>query len=461
MLDLEIRLTKFHKIVSPDFCNSLAKRCGFVQRSTSQLQGYEFAQAMMIPNGFLETETLNSLAVRMRKINPACNLSAPALAQRINSAGAIAFMKACFEKVFLNIVKKDFTQLLDLHNLSGFNRLLIEDSTTAELHEKLSPYFKGSGGSASKALIKINFIFDYLSEKVVDIEFCSGSIPDQALAGRIIQVLEKDDLVVRDLGYYALQKIKEIEQRGAYYVSRLKTDVNVYESKDSIEPLDLAKFLDKHVYQGIVDVEVFIGKERHPVRLIACEMDEQAVNKRRRIVNKAAKRSGKQMSKKKLDLLKYCLFVTNISSTMLSGISVMAAYRARWRIELIFKHWKFCLKLHIFKGYNKERLLCFLYGRLIMILLVSSICPPAMQYAFTLSKELSCHKLIQYLIADHALGRSFQEDRLHKFVERLFEDIPKRLCMDKRERLSLRSNVRTNQSYYNELKMMELHTNAA
>jgi DDE family transposase len=461
MQDLEQILAKFREIVSPNVCNKLAKRCGFVKRSTSQLEGYEFAQAMMIPNAFLEAETLNSLAVRMNKINPKCNLSAPALAQRINTEVAKAFMKACFAKVLSETMKKDFAKLPDLHNLSGFNRVLIEDSTTAELHEKLSPSFKGAGGSASESAVKINFVFDYLSEQIVDIEFCAGNIPDQALADKIILLLEKDDLVIRDLGYYALPRIKEIEQRKAYFISRLKINVGVYESKEALEPLDLAKFLDENAFQGAVDVYVFIGKERHPVRLVAYVMDEEAVNKRRRAVNKTARRKGRKISEKKSRLMKYAIFITNIPREILSGIGIMAAYRARWRVELIFKQWKSCLKLHIFKGYNKERFLCFLYGRLIMILLLGLVCSPLMQYALTLGRELSCHKLINYLIADHALARAIHENRLDGFLSQLYEDLPRRLCMDKRQRLSLRANVRTEQSYYKELAMTDLYIDAA
>jgi hypothetical protein len=461
MHDLEKRLTEFNKIVSPDVCNQLAKRCGFIQRSTSQLEGYEFAQAMMIPNAFLEAETLNSLAVRMKKINPSCNLSAPALAQRINSAGAKAFMKACFEKVLTNLVKKDLEQLSDLQNLSMFNRVLIEDSTKMELNEKLSLHFQGAGGLASKAGLKIDFIFDYLSEKFVDIEFCSANIADQTLAARLIGIMEKNDLILRDLGYYALARIIEIEEQGAYYISRLRSNLNVYESKDSTKPLDLAKFLDKRAWQGLVDVQIFIGEDKYSVRLIACELTEEAVNKRLRNAHKTAKRHGTTTSKKKLNLLKYCLFITNISEEIMSGTSVMATYRARWRIELIFKQWKSCLKLHIFKGYNKDRLLCFLYGRLIMILLLGSICPAVMRYAFTMGRELSCYKLINYLIADHALARAFQEGRLHDFVKQLYQDLLRRLCMDKRKRHSLRSNVKRWQSYYNDLEIMNLQKNTA
>src|SRR5262249_25696575 len=110
--DLRNILTQFSKIVSPHFCNDLARSTRLIQRSTSRLKGYEFAQAMMVPNAFLEPETLNSLAVRMQKINNACSLSAPALLQRMNTKSAEAFMKGCFEKVFTELVKKNTAGLL-------------------------------------------------------------------------------------------------------------------------------------------------------------------------------------------------------------------------------------------------------------------------------------------------------------------------------------------------------------
>jgi len=455
--DLRTILAKFEKLVSPSYCNALARECGLVQRSTSKLQGYEFAQALLIPHAFLDAETLNSLAARMYRSNAACNLSASALAQRINSKPAEAFMRGCYEKALQELVKSNSRKLSDLPRLAGlFNRVLIEDSTMAELHEKLSPYFKGSGGVASKSSVKIDVIFDYLSETIIDLEFISGNVPDQSLASRINTHLEKDDLVVRDLGYYILERIKEISQAGAYYISRLKAGDTVYASEEATEPLDLAMFLDQHCERGIIDTEIFIGREKHPARLVASLMTEEAVNKRLRDAKKTAQRKGRQLGKKKASLLKYCIFITNVPVTMLRSTEIMATYRARWRIELIFKQWKSCLKLHVFKGYNKERFHCLLYGRLIMIILLGSISPPLMQYAHELGRELSGYKLIKHLIADHAFPRAILEGAMDEFIAALLQDLPRRLCMDKRKRFSLRANVKKGNSYYNPLETMEV-----
>ena len=461
MLDLGKILTKFENIVSPKICNELAKKTKFVQRSTSKLQGYEFVQAMAIPNGFIEAETLNSLAVRIKKINKSCDLSASALAQRINTEQAEAFMKACFGKTLKEIIRKDFSYLSDLVNFSGFNRILIEDSTKAELHEKLSPEFEGTGGTASKSAVKIDYIFDYLSEEFVHMDFFSGNVPDQTISHRIITILEKDDLVIRDLGYYALARFKEIEKKEAYFISRFKDDVLVYKSAQATEPLDLARFLEEQAFKGIIDVEVYIGKDRYPIRLVACLMTEEALNKKRRKANRLSKQRGRKIGKKKSSLMKFCIFITNIPIEILSSQAIMTLYRARWRVELIFKQWKSCLSLHVFKGYNRERFHCFLYGRMIMILLIASITPPLMQYAQILGKELSCIKLTNYLIADHALARAIVEGDIDQFIEDLLKDVPRRLCMDKRERNSLRKNMREEKSYYNEFEFMELHANIA
>lgn len=456
MQDLEDILAKFAKIVSYDFCENLARKTGFVKRSTSQLKGHEFAQAMTIPNAFIESETLNSLAVRMSKINNSCKLSASALAQRINTTSAARFMKACLGYILKKVISKDIAPLSDLPRLAKFHRILIQDSTKAELHEKLSPHFKGSGGVASKSAVKIDYIFDYKSEETIDVEFFSGNVPDQTLANRIIDLLEKDDLVLRDLGYYLLDSMKKIEEKNAHYVSRFKVDVNVYKSKESKDPLDLAKFLYKKAAQGIVDETVFLGTERHPVRLVACLMSEEALNKRLRDANRAASRRGTKISKKKKNLLKYSIFITNIPTNKISAQEIMAIYRARWRIEIIFKQWKSCLKLHIFKGFNKDRFHCFMYGRLIMAILMGSLGPPLMRYAFELGYELSGYKLINYLIADHMLFRAIQENTIDEFVQELLQDIPRRLCMEKRKLKSLRSNIREGVSYYNPLEMNEL-----
>lgn len=459
MLDLETTISNFQNIVSPEECNKLAKQCRFVQRSTSKIQGYEFAQAMMIPHESLDAETLNTLAERMRDINKECAISASALAQRINKVQAVRFMKACFAKVLKEIVKQDLVRTTDLSSLSKFGRILIEDSTKIELNEHLSPHFKGTGGAASKSALKINFILDYLTEEFVDIQHYSGSVPDQTISKKIISIIKPGDLVIRDLGYFVLKRLKEIAEAGAYYSSRWKVNENVYESEEASEPLDLAKFIEdglKTSEGGILDVWVFVGtNDRFKTRLIACRMSGEAINKRIRQANKCASRHGTKISDKKRRLLCYAIFITNIPGEMLSAKDVMAVYRARWRIELIFKEWKSCLKIHYFKGENLERVHCFIYARLIMCLLMAKVYAILATYASKIGREISGFKLMKHLIVNNNFLRAIQKGEIAKYVNQLLVNMPRRFCMDKRNRKSLRSNVRSGTSYYEDLITLE------
>lgn len=450
MRDLERMIMKFEEIVSSDFCNALAKRVGFIKRSTSQIHGHEFAMAMMVPHAFLEAETLDSLCTRMRRINKLCDISASALAQRVNTEGAKKFMERCFGRVLKDTIQSEYRTSQDLPMLSQFQRVLIEDSTKAQLHEKLSPHFKGCGGVASKAEIKINFIFDYLSEQFLDLHFVSGATPDQALSDRIFSVLKEGDLLIRDLGYYALARIKEIESALAFYISRFKVNELVFESADAKDPIDLCRLIKKHIKEGKFDFAVYLGKARHLTRMLGCELDEQIINKRFREAHKGARRRGTQVSKKKLSLLRYALFITNLSAEAFDLEIVMSVYRARWRIELIFKQWKSCLNIHIFKGYNKERLYCLLYGRMIMILLLGAMSSIVMDYAARIGREVSSFKLTRYVIADHVFARALQSGRPQQFIRELLHDLKRRLCHNIRKKHpSLRSNVRNGQNYYN------------
>src|SRR5437763_6344053 len=54
---------------------------------------------------------------------------------------------------------------------------------------------------------------------------------DQGASGRVIPLLKKGDLLIRDMGYSVLQVFKQIIDNEAFFISRLHYGLNWYDPK--------------------------------------------------------------------------------------------------------------------------------------------------------------------------------------------------------------------------------------
>jgi hypothetical protein len=82
--------------------------------------------------------------------------------------------------------------------------------------------------------------------------------------------------------------------------------------------------------------------------------------------------------------------MTNVPKEVLSKENIYETYSLRWQVEIMFKIWKSLFKIHDVKKAGIERIQCFIYGRLIMLLLTSSIVFTARNITYsTTGKELS------------------------------------------------------------------------
>src|SRR5439155_12005184 len=143
---------------------------------------------------------------------------------------------------------------------------------------------------------------------------------------------------------------------------------------------------------------IFLGeKERVAARLIVARVPEAIVNERRRKARKNAKKKGYTPCQAHLPLLAWSLFITNVPPTIWKTDTVVKVYPLRWQIELIFKSWKSYLHLASIKTKKEDTTLCYLYGRMLLILLNYALSP---QLRTTLwvrkRRELSVLKLVRH-----------------------------------------------------------------
>jgi hypothetical protein len=94
----------------------------------------------------------------------------------------------------------------------------------------------------------------------------------------------------------------------------------------------------------------------------------------------------------------------------------------RWQVDLVFRAWKSGLHVATVTTTTKYSILCYLYGRLLLILLTSALSSPLRVTVWQQHRELSLFKLARYFqaSAEHWLQRLFQPPRqLTLFLLRL------------------------------------------
>jgi IS4 transposase len=117
-------------------------------------------------------------------------------------------------------------------------------------------------------------------------------------------------------------------------------------------------------------------------------------------------------------------YVTDVPEKIWEAEVVGTVYRLRWQIELTFKDWKSLMNIHILRGTRKERVGCFLYGRLISVVVATIICGFASWYAYEyLKKEVSFHKIISWLRRKDRLAMAIRSENPSEFLGDLIRNI--------------------------------------
>lgn len=282
---------------------------------------------------------------------------------------AVVFVRGLLEKQLSNQVCEN----LDVGLMKHFNRVCIKDSTKFDIDEQLEEWLPGFNGCASSASACIQYEFDLKQGQVIDLDITPGNRPDSKDAQEKTCNIQKNDLIIRDLGYFALDALSVVQQAEAYFLSRLNFKTTVYEQIGGVLiELDFGK-LYRHMKQHNIpriEKQVLMGKEdKLPVRLVIELMPDQIYEQRVRKVKAYNRKKGHKTSTGYTDRARFNLFVTNASGEMLTARAIPLFYKVRWQVELIFKIWKSTFGIHITRKMKIERFLCLLYSKLLLIMI--------------------------------------------------------------------------------------------
>ena len=283
---------------------------------------------------------------------------------------AEAFLETCLQHALKQ--KVDDGSSIEAALLTPFKRVLIFDSSSWDVDPHLADVLPGSGGGASAANCKLQAGYEYKHGELGFFKIDPGTRPDNAYTTKLPSLLQAGDLALFDQGYFKLETLSQIAQKGAFFLTRFLVKTGLRDAK-TLTPIDLQNVLYRFPGNTCQFHVVMGGQNGLPevrCRLICLRVSEQAANERRRRLLKEAKKKGRTPSNKHLALCEWTLLVTNVSDKDLPVKMAWQLYSLRWQIELLFKQLKSVLAIHRSHTKKISRLKCEIYGKLIFAVLI-------------------------------------------------------------------------------------------
>lgn len=444
----ERTLKNLKQVINKKKIEELAYESKLIQRVSSKIMGFDFLTTMLVASLDGENSTLEKICDIFHSLNRHISIKPQSIMERLNDEAAPRFFKKIFKEI-LKVQLDNFSLKVPPDLLVQFTKILIQDSSSIDLNAKLSKFFKGSGGRASKASAKIDVIYDFKSKRYEQIKLTDHSEADQKLGLSILDYLVPDALIIRDLGYLRMDCILKIDAMKAFFLSRFKNNTLVYLNKDDPAELDLADYIYRNCRgKNVIELKAFITVSRVPMRIIAYLVPEDIAAERRRKAHATAKKQGRTLTKKSLALLDYSIFITNVTKEVWPAEVVGTIYRLRWQIELLFKSWKSNLKVDYLKGINEHRIESLLYIKMITIIIINEIYKLMDYIGNCIGKDISMFKVYSWIRFGDRLLRILN-GKLNWWEERHLDDMVS-YCMSKQKRKDRKTTLQSiyEQDYY-------------
>jgi hypothetical protein len=333
---------------------------GFIQRQR-KLSAATFVQILVF--GWLAHPTASLAQLTQIAAARGVTISPQGLAKRFSPAASVLLANVLEATVQTAMAASPVNSAL----LHRFTEVLVLDSTTISLPDAHATTWPGCGGRVAhqgRAALKLTVLLDLVTGRLTAAR-APGRTQDRASTLQHTTP-PPGSLRVADRGFWSLGVFRTIGEAGAFWVSHLTPQVQVFAPAGT--RLDLPTWLATH--KAGVDVAVTLGKnEQLAARLIAERVPAAVAEARRARIRAEAQREGRPPSPAKLALASWTVIVTNVPAARLSPAEAVVLLRARWQIELLFKLWKSGGQLATSRSQADDRVLCEVSAKLIALVI--------------------------------------------------------------------------------------------
>ena len=340
-------------------------------------------------------------------------VSKQAISLRMTDAW-LTTVKSLVEATIKNQVSKQVKPDL----FKPFKNVWLQDSTCLQLPEILYEKYRCNITKGKKSTVaKLNIVMNVLNGCCPVMSWEGFNVSEPVLGKRITEVAHKNDLVIRDLGYFGLSSFKSLQASGVSFLSKLRYGVVVCNLQG--HRIDITELMRDKEW---LDTVVLLGEQKElQTRMVVVRLPEQVIAARKRNARKH-KSSTTRHSKDYYDQLDYIAFITNVDKDVWDYKEVCNAYRVRWNIEILFKSWKSGLRIDKIIPADKvktERVESFLYLILLYVSWFNMLLYEPLKLALLKkSKYLSIVKLAQWITLNYHLSPNVPIKQILLHVER-------------------------------------------
>ena len=407
-----------------------AKETGFLKRSSK-----------LKPEAFLSLCTLLKDSVGKNTLPNLCSqisyefhtfISKQALHERFNDK-AVSFLKQVYKQL---ADKQEITSSVLEHH-SVFSRLRIMDATSFRLPSSYSDYpgVQGHG-------VKVQLEYEWLRGKLLYHKIQAEAKSDKDAARDQMESLEPGDLLLRDLGYYSARLIKEMENKGAFFISRVPSQTKFWTGSSKEDWTQIKPEEDlKHKVSGETIDYGFIkvggdSRSSYVARVVAQKLTLQQQKQRERALHLKRQKGHQTLSANQRTQIQ--ILVTNVTQEDLAAQDLYPLYSIRWQVEILFKAWKSLFEMDDVRKINQDRLECHLYGTLIEILLSSMVTFQCRHYLYWKHRieasEYKCMDIVKQALPYLVSPIQSDSKSVVKILEAIFENARRHGRKDHKEK---------------------------
>ena len=185
----------------------------------------------------------------------------------------------------------------------------------------------------------------------------------------------KGDYILADRGYCTAAGIHHVAATGGHVTVRVNTGSLPLESKEK-KPFDLLVAVESITNAGEVNswpVRIVHRDAAVSGRVCAIRKSEEAIKLALDKIRKEAVRKGRKVQPQTLKFARFVILFTTFPEQTFDASQVLQWYRIRWQVELVFKRFKSLAQLGHLPKYDDESAKAWLYGKLLVALLVEKL----------------------------------------------------------------------------------------